>query len=217
MPAIEPRVISRRGEEGAERYSDSACGQHEWIRAEPRTKVPQLQRRCAQRRAAQSGSKATDSSTDDGDPCPQRPCHRAPQRINQADETHFVARFRKPPCNLEGHESTEGIAAQVVGTGWLARLDLSQILLRHHLYARARSFPTCETARLNANDRARVGHASCRRQDFNDIPANAVDEEERRRTLASLQGNELDIARRAVLSQDLAKLTKSRRLVEQRR
>ena len=113
--------------------------------------------------------------------------------------------------------STEGIAAQMVGTVWLARLDLSQILLRHHLYARVRCFPTCETARLNANDRARVGHASRRRQDFNDISADAVDEEDRRRTLASLQGNELDIARRTVLSQDLAKLTKSRRLVEQRR
>src|SRR5262245_6623658 len=105
----------------------------------------------------------------------------------------------------------------MVGTVWLAGLDLFQILLRHHLYARVGCLPTGETARLNADDRARIGHASRCGQDFNDVPTDAVDEENRRRTLARLQTNELDIAGRTLLFQDLAQLTKSRRLVEQRR
>jgi hypothetical protein len=53
--------------------------------------------------------------------------------------------------------------------------------------------------------------------DFNDIPADAMNDEDRRRARARLENNERAVARRAALAQFVAEPTETRRLVDQGR
>lgn len=114
LPAIKPGAISCRRDEGTRGHSDNACGQRA-RRAGQRRFVPL--HRCARgsQPCAQVAWQAGNAPADDGEPGPQRPSQGTHRRIEEADEGDFVSRFRKPPRDLEGHEPTEGIAAQVIG------------------------------------------------------------------------------------------------------
>ena len=118
--------------------------------------------------------------------------------------------------NLERRKSTGGIAAEVIRTGRLALLDLPEIVGGHRLDARVRFFSPDDTARPNANHRAGVGDAARRGQDFDEVPANAMDEEDRRLAASRLERDQRRRTWCAPLSQGLAKLTEPRRLADQR-
>src|SRR5678815_4690402 len=129
LPAIKPRAISCRRDEGTRGYSENAYGQgtrharqgrvvllHRCGRgglpcAQTPTKLPQLSSPCVERCRAQGARQAGNAPADDGEPGTQRPSQRTHQSIEEADEAHFISRFRKLPRDLEGHESTAGIAA----------------------------------------------------------------------------------------------------------
>ena len=234
LPSIRPGAIPCRGDEGARGYFDNPCGQDAQkgrqrrvvplhrcrrvgsARAQTPTKLPQRGRPCVEACRAQVAGEAGDAPAEDGEPGPQRPSHGTHHRIEQSDQADFIARFGKPSGNLERHKSTEGIAAQVVRTVRLALLDLPQIVGSHRFDARVRGLSAHNPARSNANHRARVGHATRRGQEFDEIAANAVDDEKRRRPSPALRViNGVEPGARRSLNA-LAKLIESRRLIEQR-
>src|SRR5919198_542606 len=94
--------------------------------------------------------------------------------------------------------------------------DLLQIVLGHRFDGRVRLFSADGTARPNADHGATVRQAPRRRQHLDEIAANAMNEEHRRKAATLLERDQRSRAWRTRLSQRLTKLRESRRLADQR-
>src|SRR6185369_7563898 len=142
-------------------------------------------------------------SAGEAEPEGQRPTHEVGQGVEKTQKAHFFPGPREPPRHFEGHEPAEGVATQVVGSVRLPCPYRYQILCRHRLDRGVRTLLAAEAACLDSENSAWISHAACNREEFRDIAAEAMHEEQRCNTVARLEQNERNVTGGPLVSQSL--------------
>src|SRR5262245_54149957 len=219
VPAIEPGGIPRGGDKRARNDADSEQrfgAKSAGPRAKPPCEQANVSRPPAEWRAGESRSKPCDALAGYREPGPPWPFHRAHRRVEEPDQADFIARIGQVPRDLERDKPARRITAQIVRTVRLSPLDFAQVVGGHRLDARVRHFVAYDAPGAYADHCARVSDSPRRCQHFDDVAADAVDEEYRRLAVSSLESHERRRAGCAPLAQCLAQEVKPRRLVDQR-